>query len=341
MATPSPAYSAFSSPLSNLPFGFEIKVGWASATGTKLRDDCFEALGNFPSANRMQTMEFKLPRIYLEGDCAIGVFVSKRDPSGTTVVKDNWRDIRAWAEGAITLNTGKGPYGWYVNMISGVQICFWEPKVVDPWHMCSLPKSYKINPWCTIATCLEILYTGPTSLPERLHGTPVASSLIPPPTAIPLGDVQFEVRRSVRDWVGPSFKRPDCLKVVESMERTFQMTFTDRQLMKYPSLYNSGTCTIGLFFTHPPESGEGRDIELDDMNIQAEALHLLTVTVIPHNCGGFVDFPNGMQLVVYEKEFVDPSNVCLLISRISLRSCLENMVNYKRLQRGGASSSGG
>ncbi|MCJ1410544.1 hypothetical protein MMC19_004630 [Ptychographa xylographoides] len=332
------------SPLTNLPFQFEAKEGWAGTLGPQIKADCDEILSSFPVANRMRSIEFKVPRIYTQGDCAIGVFVSKRDTSGTTVVTENWRDIVAWGKGANSLNTGGNESGWMVNMLSGVQICFWEPKIVDPFRMCSTARSYENNHWLTIAKCLDILYTPDrsssrqqdSSSSRQQGSTPPRMPPIPnfsaPPS--PQADFAFTRWQAAPLWVGPNFKLVDCLKVIESLESSFRSTVMDGSHMQYPNLYNSGSCTIGLFFTEPPASGEGGAISLSGMSVQAEALHLLTVAVMRHGFGGFADLSNGLQIVVYEQNLVDPRNVCLVVSRISLRTCLDNMVEYNRRNEG-------
>lgn len=313
-------------------FKFEIKKGWAETRGLKIRDDCVEAIRSFPSNNRKQSIEFKYPRVYVEGDCAIGVFVHKRDPSGTTVVTESWKEIVEWGIDANHLTTGTSDEGWRLNLESGVQLCMWEPKVVDPWSMCSLPKTYDINPALTLATCLEILCC-PKKATESSASLATSPPSAPGPGTTPAvsldKDIIPDAPRAVPSWTGKSFKQEDCLPAINAMDVHAMMSIAKGILMKYPQIYGSESCTFGLYFTFPPPDGKGGEVDPRGMSLQQEALRLFTMIAARTGHGGFIDMTNGLQLVVYQKEFVDPKQVCWLVSRISLRACLNNMVAYK------------
>ena len=40
--------------------------------------------------------------------------------------------------------------------------------------------------------------------------------------------------------------------------------------------------------------------------------------------GGIIDLPDGLQIFLYERSYIDPKNICSRLNRISLKDCFEN-----------------
>ncbi|MCJ1415611.1 hypothetical protein MMC32_001943 [Xylographa parallela] len=327
----------FASRLSDVPFIFTLKPGWASSLGTETKSDCSAAIAELPTSTEEMEIEFRVPKIVSVGACAIGVYVMRPDPSGITVVTESWNNLVDWTVSANNLNTALTSNGWMIDTPAGVQICFWEPEVVDRNHMCELPSTYKIKRPIplTLATCLDIIYV-PSAHTSSIGTATTFSSAIPstashvPGSPSPGIDIIFGVSRSVPSWSRPQFDALACFSIVRLLAQASIANVGRHMFMKYPQIYGNKMCTFGFFFTNPPTSGQGMGTDTQGADFQAEALDLLTATVMRNGQGGFVDLLNGIQIVVYDSS-IDPRNICWLTSRVSLRACLNTMVTYHKL----------
>ncbi|MCJ1433232.1 hypothetical protein MMC27_002591 [Xylographa pallens] len=325
----------FASRLSDVPFIFTLKPGWADSVGTETKSDCSAAIAELPRSTE-ETIEFRQPRIISVGACTIGVYVSHPDPSGITVVTEAWNNVVDWTIGANNLNTAATSTGWMFDTQSGVQVCFWEPGVVDRHHMCELPSTYKIKraiPF-TIAICLDIIYS-PRAHTSSIGTSNTLSSTVPstasnvPGSPSPGEDIMIGIRRSVSSWSRPQFSANACFGIVRLLYKAPIATVGRHIFLKYPQIYGNKICTCGFFFTNPPTSGQGMEIDSRGADFQAEALELLMATTMQNGQGGFVDLPNGVQIVIYDSA-VDPRNICWLTSKVSLRACINTMVTYHK-----------
>ncbi|MCJ1402288.1 hypothetical protein MMC11_005508 [Xylographa trunciseda] len=335
---------ALEPPHGGFPFQFNLKVGWATTIGHKIRDDCDAAMAELPRSTREKAIVFRSPRIVSVGDCAIGIYVTNPDPSGTTVITESWDALVKWIMGANNLNTGSCRSGWMVTGRSGVQVCFWEPKVVDPYHMCESPRPFEINHAMTLATCLDILYipaaatpsiAATTIPPAAVHSTAIVEAASHVPASLSPGeDIILGIGRRVRAWAGDTFSLSSCIPVVHSLKKAAISNVVNPMLfLKYPQIYGDKLCSCGIFLTHPPASGQGMEIMSKGVNFRDEAYRLMVATVLRDGSGGFVDLPSGFQIVLYNADLVDPKRICSLTSRITLRKCLDNMVAYDKLER--------
>ncbi|MCJ1284091.1 hypothetical protein MMC26_003422 [Xylographa opegraphella] len=329
----------FASQLGDVPFIYRLKPGWASSSGTDTKFDCSRAIAKLPRSSEPMDIEFRRPRIITVGACAIGIYVTKPDPSGLTAVTETWDHVVDWVAGANGLNTAVQSSGWVIETVSGIQVCFWEPEVVDPQHICELPGTYTMKrpiPM-TIATCLDIMHvpraktssigtiTASSSASSSTSTSQLTSNL--PASTSPSEDVIIGVYRPVPNWTKPGFSAEACFDVVRSLHKAPISTTGNQMFMKYPQVYANDICTCAFFFTNPPKLGQGTDFPRGGMNFQMEAHQLLMRTVLVNGQGGFVDLPNGIQIVLYDSG-IDPRHICWLTSRVSLRACLDNMVRY-------------
>ncbi|MCJ1319645.1 hypothetical protein MMC15_004981 [Xylographa vitiligo] len=325
--------------LGDTPFIFTLKPGWANSIGTHTKFSCAEAITKLPRSTGLVDIEFRRPRIITVGACAIGIYVTKPDPSGITVITEIWDRVVDWTTRANSLNTAAASTGWVITTHSGIQICFWEPEVLDRHHMCEIPKTYTIKRAVpmTIALCLDILYIPEThtsaigttttfSSGGLSTATASLASNVPGPSS-PDEDIITGAYRSVPTWSKPQFSADACFDVIRSLHQAPISIVGNRIFMKYAHIYSNNICTCGFFLTKPPASGQGMEVEVRGMNMQEEANKLFMGTVLQNRQGGFVDLPNGMQLVLYDSA-IDPKHICWLTVKVSLRACLNRMVEY-------------
>ena len=326
--------------LGDVPFMFTLKPGWANSLGTYTKSSCAQAIAELPRSKEIVDIRFRRPKIIKVGTCAIGVYVTKPDPSGTTLVTEIWDRVVGWTIDANNLNTAASSSGWVISTESGLQICFWEPEVVDRYHMCEQASTYTMKrpiPM-TIGTCLDIIYTSriqtssigttTTTFSSAIPSTATGSltSNAPGPTSTAQDTIIGECR-SVATWSRPGFVADACYEVIRALHKAPISNVGSHMFMKYPQVYGNNVCTCGFFYTHPPASGQGMEIATGGVNFQQEALRLLMGTVVLHGQGGFVDLPNGIQIVLYDPA-LDPKHICWLTSRVNMRACLNNMVKY-------------
>ncbi|MCJ1381259.1 hypothetical protein MMC17_004368 [Xylographa soralifera] len=348
---------AFANQLGDVPFVFTLKPGWANSLGSYTKSDCSAAIAELPRSTELVDIEFRRPRIIRAGACAIGVYVTHPDPSGTTVVIETWDHLVDWIVGANNLNTAASSTGWVINTGSGIQVCFWEPEVIDRYHMCEVPTVYRIErpKPLTLATCLDIIYIPRahtssigtvTTFSSRAHTSSIGTvttffSAVPstatgllasnvPESPIPGEDIIVNVCRFVPTWSGPGFTADGCFALVKKLDQAPIAAAGNEMFMKFPQIHANQFCTCAFYLTSPPKSGEGLVVDSRGMNFQKEAYRLLMTTVMPSGHGGFVDLPNGVQIVFYASA-IDLRGICWLTSRVSLRACIDKMVAYNNL----------
>ena len=172
---------SFNSAVAQAPASFHARPGWSVLDGHAVIQDCVSAILLLPRDPGTQ-LEFTYPRIAISGACALGVFVTLPSSSGITTVSDSWDHITHWIRGLIHFNYGPIAEGWIMNMRSGVEVCFYEPAVVDPYRMCSNPRVYDINHSMSLARCLDIMYIPPSERANRQLPSSSPSSSTPEAT---------------------------------------------------------------------------------------------------------------------------------------------------------------
>ena len=337
--------------------GFTHQPTWGELGGDQIRQDCLQALTQFPQETE-GLLAFTFARVFLFGSCALGVFVTHPDPSGINVVDDKWPNIWGWTKGSINLNTGAKRGGWEMNLQSGVQICFYEPAYVDKYRMCSMDTPYRRNHALTLANCLHIISPPrrgnlpPQPLPaldlndplRHLSGPRPSGTALPiMPTAGGSGSAGVEIGRykSVPEWGGPiKIPRNDCKDAIKLFpDETLWDRPNSEFSMRLPEAYYVRRCAFGMFYIDPSDNAPGRKARAQGLEFHVEAFRLMLATADETPGGGFVNLRNGLQIVLYETDVVDPGMVCPHISSISLRACLDGMARYEARQAGEGSSS--
>ena len=334
--------------------GFVHHPKWGELVGEQIREDCLEALAKFPQETD-GFLVLTYARVFFSGSCALGVYVTFPGPSGMNIVDETWPAIRGWAKGSINLNTGARRGGWELNMESGIQICFYEPSYVDKYRMCSMDAPYRKNHALTLATCLEIISPSrrrdPPSQPSHLD-VPLRVVSGTPPSATPLRimpsahesgnpNAGISPYKTVPEWGGPTkIPENDCKDAIllfpdDSLWRASSSEF----YMRSPEVYCFRRCAFGMFYTNPTEARRARMARAQGMEFPVEAFRLMLATAVQTPGGGFVDLPNGIQIVLYEPGVVDPQSLCAHVTSMSLKACLDGMVQFQVRQAGEGSSS--
>ena len=296
-------------------------------------------------------MAFTFAQVFFFGSCALGVFVTHPDPTGINVVDESWQIIRQWTKGSINLNTGAKRGGWEMNLQSGVQVCFYEPAYVDKDRICSMDIVYQRNHALTLANCLHIISPPRRSnLPSQPSPTfdpndPLGQSSGPRPSGAPLrimptaggsvnADIEIGLYKSVPEWGGPiKIPRNDCKDAIRLFpQETLWDTSTSEFFMRLPEAYYARRCAYGMFYTNPSDNPLGRKARAQGLEFPVEAFRLMLATADETPGGGFVDLRNGLQIVLYEPELVDPGLVCPHIGTMSFRACLDGMAKHQARQ---------
>ena len=337
--------------------GFVRHPAWSQLIGEQIRQDCLQAVTQFPEETD-GILAFTFARVFFSGSCALGVFVTLPDPTGITVVTETWPNIRGWTRGSVDLNTGARRGGWELNLRSGVQVCFYEPAYVDTYRMCSMDTPYQRNHALTLANCLHIISPprqdnlGSRPLPQSTLDDPLRQVTGIPPSATPLrilpstddsgnADVEIGLYKSVPEWGGPTMipelDCKDAIKLVpaETLWRTSRSEF----YMRFPEAYRTRQCALGMFYTNPTAIQLARKARAQGMVFHIEAFRLMLGTTTETPGGGFVDLRNGLQIVLYEPDFIDPQSLCSHMNSMSLKACLDGLVKFQARQADAGSSS--
>ena len=125
---------------------------------------------------------------------------------------------------------------------------------------------------------------------------------------------------------------PACLAAVQRISSSEDIT---RKALYYPAIFSAGRCTIGVYLTNPPSNSRSpRATAWKTIKQYA----LKAVSQLGYHGGGTsINLPSGMQIAVYEKQFIDRQNKCGSMETfqsdrtLTLEECLRQRVIEKGL----------
>ena len=268
-----------------------------------------------------------MPSFVTAEHCVMGLYVTHPDRWRPTKVYTTYENMQDWVAAAILMNSGNIPFGagWSLDLAGGAQVCYFEGRYIDPLFKCDEARWYENNPEATLADCLN---SNIPSWPKPPH--------VPPTIGTSLAkDVFIAVPRPMRAWVvGQKLPYQDCAALLtgEHNALTYLAWFGEHGGITFtiPWLWTAGRCRVGIFLTNPVNSIDGIRPAPMGLNFQHEAFKLMENTVKPLGTGGFIDFVNGWQIVLYDKE-IDPKGLCAKLRNKSLRICLDDLVRLKKI----------
>ncbi|MCJ1384680.1 hypothetical protein MMC17_007798 [Xylographa soralifera] len=313
--------------LAALPISFNFQPTWGSTIGKIIHHHCEQLLANLPVAGIFAPTA---PWILSFGNCFMGVYVTSPFTPRNAPVSESWDVIHSWTMGAMLLYAGTVPAGWTLNLRSGIQICMWHGSLLDLSLKNPMPGTMR-SPNGDLSSAVTRL-----ARERRSSGAPF--------TALQLGmhahpqlNEPTGVAHMVFGWVAnPGIPLEDCHFILASFHVSDWFLSNGGIFLQVPMILNYRRCSFAIFFSVPPEDGRGRlAAPTGNPTMYAETIRLLQETTHRnHIVGGYIDLSNGLQIALYNTEVADPRFLCSLITKISLKQCLENNL-VANLRHGG------
>ena len=307
------------SDLAKFPLAITAQPSWGYSVGPALAVACHKTLDNFPSSGRLNPMWAPV-FAGVGGGCPISVYVTHPSPWRPNVVSETWENIHEWSRAAVAMSVGNTPdgSGWTMDLVSRVQICFWEPLLIDPTQDCSDITWYDKNPSKSVPDCLnQSLYRKKVSDPR-----PTSRTTATPP------DVKIGIPRPVPSWkTSEHFRSADCL---QSITFTSKIAFFAQHIgifLQRPWIWRFNDCVSAIWLTTPPTDVPSMRPPANDINFQHEMSILLRANMAESQGLGFMDLENGWQILFYQYT-IDPENNCRNVKKVNLRTCLDKRVTY-------------
>ena len=132
-------------------------------------------------------------------------------------------------------------------------------------------------------------------------------------------------------WVSQTpFSYANC-RIALAMLRSYRR-FRERPTITFsqPVIFVHDNCAVGVFVQNPRPLPEEpiNVVNSENHSINDFATSLVDLVVRRFGIGGYVDIPNGVQIAVWEKPWVDPSNICGGIHYVTLQDCLDTLCEY-------------
>ena len=307
--------------MAKIPLAITAQPKWGFNVGSTLAVACQQTLEQFPASGRLDPM-WEPVFAGIGGLCPMAVYVTHPSPWRPNVVTETWENVLEWTRAAVTLAVGNIPdgSGWNMDLVSGVQICFWEPLLFNPSQDCSKRGWYDINPSKSVRECLDRSIVQDKII--RPH--PTSQRTAAPP------DLQIGIPRPVPSWKTSEHFRPaDCLQGIALATKIAWFAQHVGLYLQGPWIWRFNDCISSLFLTTPATDVLSMRPPADDINFQHEMNILLRANVAAGSQGvGFMDLRNGWQILLYEYT-IDPMNVCRKSRKVSIRTCLDKMVSIK------------
>ena len=341
---PPPIPTAYT--VADVPISINLKPTWAYSRGAGIRRDCLGALRAFPTTG-------PIPPLYdhqaaIQGECGLGIYVT--NPAGEQVnfVDETWNRVFLTLWCAIHFLVGSFAAGWSLTLRSGVQLMFFEPAITpgfgkevpdmgtnleDALDQLAPPRPPDMptavwmdmppDPASQATSSGQAITAIPTAVSTNGSLLPTTiTEAIPASTNIP-AQVPFLVPYAMRAWTAwPPPPLRDCKNALKPFFLFSWLFGHAGANFERPFGNTRGRCTVAIFLTNPPTVP--LRVRPSDVNVYHEAWQLALATVFQQGAGGFMDLPNGVQVLIYERRYIDPANVCPFMTRISLRACLEN-----------------
>ena len=337
--------------VADIPESITIKPDWAYSRGPGIRRDCLGALRLFPRTGPVPPLMDHQSAV--QGGCALGIYVTDPSPDPPTHVDETWDRVLQVLWPAIHFLCGSMAAGWSIDLSSGIQLLFFE-YVVVPGLGNRLPD---------MSTSMEETLDSlapprpehlPTAIWRDLPATPTAQAFMPYPTitaiptaissngslvpttvtqAVPLSteipaQVPFLVPYAMPEWTArPPIPLIDCKLAMKSLFLYSWLFYYTGGNFERPYGNTRDRCTVAVYLTEATDLNAR--VRPGMVNVYHELWQLAIATIYRQGTGGFMDLPNGVQVIIYERSFIDPRNVCAFMNRISLRRCLENRAQVK------------
>ena len=318
--------------LTKFPLAITSQPDWGFNVGPPIALACHKTLEMFPSSGSLEPMWG--PVFSGIGTmCPMAVYVTHPQPWRPNVVSETWESIKEWSRGAVAMSVGNTPQGagWNMDLVSGVQICFWEPELFSPRQPCSDITWYDRNPLKSVTDCLN-MYRSRNKIPDV---RPVSQRPPAPP------DVQIGIPRPVLSWkTSEKFRATDCFL---SITRTSKIAWFAQHFglfVRGPWIWRFNECVAAIWLTIPPDPTNYYDMRppSDGINFQHEMNILLQANKAESQGAGFMDLENGWQILFYHHT-IDPNNICRRTKKVSMRACVDKMASLKNLGSQAGSSS--
>ena len=248
---------------------------------------------------------------------------------------DTWEKIIYTTQVAIELHVGSVAAGWEIILSSRVRICFGH--VPGP----SID-TYIFNPSMRVYTHTDIV---PRYIPSTEF---ILGNLAQSGSALRyLGQsglapgVRLGTGVRVPFWAASQIPLDDCENVIGHL--TMISWFVERTGWTPMKAYTKhvGRCSIGIYLTFPrlqyyqPRIEPGRFGRTNRLRVGVakSARESMRNTVQKARDGGIIDLPDGLQIFLYERSYIDPENICSRLNRTSLKDCFENRAHAMAMAR--------
>ena len=303
--------------LAALPVAFNFQPTWGNTLGTTLQRQCGELMMHLPLDGTFTPTQ---PRILSFGECFVGIYVTAPLARRTVPVSDDWSVIYTWMLGAMLLYAGAVPAGWSLNLHSGIQICMWHSQLLNLAQERPMPS--------TLRSTTGSLASGLTNLAQDrgASGAAFTALLVGMRAQSPL-DAPTGVAHMVFGWAAhPGMPLEDCRLLLRTFHVTDWFLRAGGVFLRVPVVMRYRGCGFSMFFSVPPADGRGRlAAPAGDPGVVHDTWRLMTETTHRGNVvGGYMDLSNGLQVVLYDAQVADPRFLCSLITKISVKQCLEN-----------------
>ncbi|MCJ1281154.1 hypothetical protein MMC26_000472 [Xylographa opegraphella] len=336
-----------------VPVGITLQPLWARQYNfDTFKSDCLTALTKFPLQGAIRSLEH--PLLDTHGQCTIGLYFTAPKANGNPVVEDQWMNIHTWVSATIDLYLAYSTTGFAMDFASGIQVTAFQHQVVN-----IDPKRVRKTRWVLESLKYIIDDTlsgnrgrGRARGPNR--GRASSSGLVPSATTVLATPVLSDIGATTTSSLFGGFTDPDQL--VASWTGQSPLTVADCKaaifeaamvtwffshaglFFEKPYVFSYGPCALGLYLT-TPASGRPPFISGIDANVEVMMLALLMHTVLDHHVPGYANLPDGIQIVFWNWQYLDPLKQCWKTKKISLQRCLNILVMRKSRALSSASMS--
>ncbi|MCJ1411175.1 hypothetical protein MMC19_005263 [Ptychographa xylographoides] len=322
----------------DVPTKFTLQPKWNTRVGTEIQKDCDRILDSWPRSGPIEP--FDAPRIVYCGVCAIGLFVQSPQLHGPTAAHDRWEKILWTTMVAIKLNVGTVRSGWSIDFPSGVQVCFFFN--ILQFESFDMRRSIEWNlnrsPFFQGRTDSDI-WPDPIPIVQSEQWLSDLRNHFHREGHLP---VFAEITRAFTpigaDYWGTRPVPADCEAAISHLGIESWFIAKTGVELRAPMFASDGHCTLGIYLMEPVDLGVGDTghyprVQGVGIDVIVEATKLLRAVELQAAGGGYVNLRNGLQLCLYDRTSIDPSNVCSIMTKMSLRDCLDNRAAVNRVPR--------